>query len=115
MKKKAVNPYVIEAIAMLERTLNFGHTGNASVLIRKLMGPARLSMGCLTDGLPCIADTFIRHQSIKIKDLQVVSDNWPVVNRGTRQPHTASKRVLQLTYGDKFCEVCLTHTMSFLL
>ncbi|KAG9309436.1 hypothetical protein JVU11DRAFT_10690 [Chiua virens] len=98
-----VPPFVIESVAMLERTLNFAHTGNAQVLCRGLMGPAFLSLGIVNDGFPCISDNFICHGSMAMGKLVVVIDGWPV-DKKTRRPLTASRRVQQLTFGNTYYE-----------
>ena len=40
---------------MLERALNFAHTGNTRVLSRRLMDHFWLSMGIVYDGVPSIS------------------------------------------------------------
>ena len=101
---KCVSPYVIEIVAMLERVLNFAHTGNAQVLVKKLMDPAWLSLGCLLDGFPCISPNFVEHQSLGTNSVLPVITKWPINNQ-THRALTASKRVQQLTYGDVHYEV----------
>ncbi|KAF8119387.1 hypothetical protein EV363DRAFT_1199073, partial [Boletus edulis] len=51
---KTVDPYHIEFMSMLERTLNYAHTGSGKVLCSKLMLPHFLALGILHDGMPCL-------------------------------------------------------------
>lgn len=97
-ERKPINPFWIENIAMFERLLNFATTGNAQVLLRQLMDRAWLSLGCLTDGFPCISDEFIRHSSFSSDTLILGTNHWPM-DAKSRRPHIASKRVQLLTYG----------------
>ncbi|KAF8422582.1 hypothetical protein L210DRAFT_931249 [Boletus edulis BED1] len=96
---RCTTAYVIEMVAMLERVLNFGHTGNAQVLVKRLMDRAWLSLGLLMDGFPCISPDFIAYETLGTKTVIPVKNKWPV-DPCTRRPLTASKRVQQLTYGD---------------
>lgn len=43
----------VELCSVVERALNFMHTGNASVLLTRLMSPLWTSQGLLIDGWPC--------------------------------------------------------------
>ena len=83
---------------MLERTLNYAHTGSARVLTRALMDRAWLGLSVLNDGLPCIADTFIPAGSLSAGIVTVQRDRWPI-HPITRLPLTASQRSQELTYG----------------
>ncbi|KAG2355766.1 hypothetical protein BDR07DRAFT_1381286 [Suillus spraguei] len=75
IKENAVlDPRVIEVMSMLERALNYAHTGNARVLCRQLMDRAWISL-----------DSFIAHGSL--------------VGGKTRRPLTSSRRSQELTYG----------------
>ncbi|KAH0825814.1 hypothetical protein J3R83DRAFT_2257 [Lanmaoa asiatica] len=110
----SINQYAVEIAAMFERVLNFAHTGNAKVLIRTLMDRSWLSLGCIADGLPCISDNFTVHQPLDSKEFQLVTDKWPIGGE-TRRPLIASKRVQQLTYGQKHYDVRSSLLLSILL
>ncbi|KAG2029409.1 hypothetical protein BDR03DRAFT_1018433 [Suillus americanus] len=93
-----LDPCVIEVMSMLERALNYAHTGNAQVLCRRLMDRAWISLGLIHDGLPCISDAFISNASLVINKVVIRQDEWPV-DRQTRRPLTSSRRSQELTYG----------------
>lgn len=101
-----IDPCVIEVLSMLERTLNYAHTGNAAVLCKKLMDRSWLSLGLIKDGFPCLSDAFLAHGGLLLGELTVHSTGWPI-DLKTHRPLTSSKRSQQLTYGDAFYEVCL--------
>lgn len=103
---KVVEPCTIEFVSMLERTLNYAHTGNAAVLTKKLMDRAWLSLGLLIDGFPALSDAFIAHNALFAGQIAVRQDYWPV-DRSTRRPLTSSQRCQELTYGPEYFEVCL--------
>jgi hypothetical protein len=92
---------------MLERTLNYAHTGNAKVLCTKLMDRSWLSLGLLNDGFPSISDAFIAHGALTTGSLILRCANWPV-DSTTRTPLTSSRRSQQLTYGNAHYEVNLS-------
>ncbi|KAI9456721.1 hypothetical protein HD554DRAFT_2177974 [Boletus coccyginus] len=113
-----VKPYIVELVAMLERVLNFAHTGNAQVLVRGLMDRAWLSLGCLIDGCPCVSDDFIGHQSLGTNRIVYHTSHWPV-DPSTHLPLMASKRVLELTYGHRYyrcyqSKFAIEHAVNYL-
>ncbi|KAG6370252.1 hypothetical protein JVT61DRAFT_12196 [Boletus reticuloceps] len=93
-----VDPCILETMAMLERTLNYGHTGNTRVLTKTLMNQMWLGLSVVQDGLPCIADWFISSAAMSAGMITIQKDRWPVHAR-TRLPLTASQRCQELTYG----------------
>jgi len=105
------DPCVIETIAMLERSLNYGHTGSARVLTRKIMDRAWLSMSVIHDGLPCISPMFIRPASLSTGLITVQSDKWPV-DRSSHRPLTASKRTQEITWGESHYQVSIDILLS---
>ncbi|KAG6369061.1 hypothetical protein JVT61DRAFT_1888 [Boletus reticuloceps] len=94
----AVDPFELEMIAMLERTLNYAHTGSGRVLTRTLMDRAWLSLSLVNDGLPCISNTFIQAGSLSSGLINIHREKWPV-HPVTQIPLTASQRSQELTYG----------------
>ncbi|KAH7917084.1 hypothetical protein BV22DRAFT_1052696, partial [Leucogyrophana mollusca] len=96
--KQKVPPYMVETISMLERTLNFGHTGNARVLTRGTMEPAWLSMSLLQDGLPSISPMFALGAADQ-PTIKVRERHWPIES-ATGLPRLASQRSQILTYGN---------------
>ncbi|KAF8122097.1 hypothetical protein EV363DRAFT_1405218 [Boletus edulis] len=93
-----VDPFELETIAMLERALNYAHTGSARVLTRRLMDRAWLSLSVMQDGLPCISNSFIQAGSLSSGLISIWREKWPV-HPVTRMPLTASQRSQELTYG----------------
>ncbi|KAI6038204.1 hypothetical protein EDC04DRAFT_2896712 [Pisolithus marmoratus] len=64
--KRNIDACTVEVMLMLERTLNFAHTGNAAVLSTRLMDRAWLSLRLLSDGFPALSDTFIAHGALSM-------------------------------------------------
>lgn len=104
-----VNPFELETMAMLERTLNYAHTGSARVLTRTLMDRAWLSISVVKDGLPCISNTFIQPGSLASGMVSIRQDTWPV-HPGTQMPLTSSQRSQELTYGKPHYAVRQSHS-----
>ena len=73
-----VDPFDLETVAMLERVLNYAHTGSARVLTRALMDRAWLSLSVVNDGLPCISPSFIQPGALTSGLIHVRRDKWPV-------------------------------------
>lgn len=106
----AVDPCILETLAVLERTLNYGHTGSTRVLTTTLMNRMWLGLSVVRDGLPCIADWFISSGAMSAGMITIQKDMWPVHNR-TRVPLTASQRCQELTYGKGHYAVSRTTTI----
>ncbi|KAI0258467.1 hypothetical protein BC834DRAFT_975126 [Gloeopeniophorella convolvens] len=89
------NFYDIELLAMLERALNFCHTGSPKVLTRTSMNHLWLSLGITTTGFPSLNPT------VAAGIQQMSYFDWPLDLR-TRMPLTASSRSIAYTYGRVF-------------
>lgn len=105
----AVDPFELETVSMLERALNYAHTGSARVLTRSLMDRAWLSLSVVNDGLPCISSSFIRAGSLSSGLIAIRCENWPV-HPITLVPLTASQRSQELTYGKSHFSVSRRHS-----
>lgn len=112
-----VDPPVLEMVAMLERALNYAHTGNAKVLTKKLMDRSWLSLSVIKDGMPCISHHFISSGSMSTSLITVKSDKWPV-DSVVHCPLTASRRTQLLTWGEshyQVCACCLSYKLHILV
>ncbi|KAG2030241.1 hypothetical protein BDR03DRAFT_1017336 [Suillus americanus] len=113
-----IDPCVIEFTSMIERALNFSHTGNARVLSRRLMDRAWISLSIIHDGLPSISDTFVAYGSLKTGKLVIRQESWPV-DQETWRPLTSSRRTQELTYSKEHYEAyearfTIRHAINFL-
>ncbi|KAF8441791.1 hypothetical protein L210DRAFT_3645009 [Boletus edulis BED1] len=93
-----VDPFELETISMLERSLNYAHTGSGRVLTKTLMDRAWLSLSVVNDGLPCLANSFIQAVSLTTGIVTIRREKWPV-HPVTQIPLTASQRSQEITYG----------------
>ncbi|KAI6038238.1 hypothetical protein EDC04DRAFT_3090907 [Pisolithus marmoratus] len=101
--KRSIDTCMIKVMSMLERTLNFTHTGNAVVLSTRLMDQAWLLLGLLSDRFPALSDMFIAHRALSMGQVTVRQHEWPV-EAETWQPMTSLKQAQQLTYGEAHYE-----------
>ncbi|KIJ57738.1 hypothetical protein HYDPIDRAFT_44798 [Hydnomerulius pinastri MD-312] len=113
-----VSPYNIEFMAMLERTLNYGHTGSGRVLSRRLMDRAFMSLGIVHDGFPCINSAYISFGDLSSRKVLVNTAQWPM-NTSTMRPLTCSKRAQELTYDEKHYQkyealFTIRHSISYM-
>ena len=99
---------------MLERALNYAHTGSARVLTRSLMDRAWLSLSVVSDGLPCISNSFIQAGSLSSGLVTIRREKWPV-HPVTRIPLTASQRSQEMTYGKPHYSVSVIIVVVILL
>ncbi|KAF8545690.1 hypothetical protein OG21DRAFT_1528317, partial [Imleria badia] len=88
----------VEVMSMLERTLNYAHTGSARVLCRKLMLPSFLSLRIIHDGMPSLNKRLLSYPGITSNKVEIDTTWWPR-HPSTRHPLMGSKRVQELTYG----------------
>ena len=99
-KEVPPSPYWVEIMAVLERVLNYAHTGNARVLSRALLGPMWPYYSLPDTGFPA----FSRLLTITPDAAQVNVVNWPR-DEDTKVPATASSRSALLTYGKALADV----------
>jgi len=109
-----VDPFELETMAMLERALNYAHTGSACVLTRTLMDRAWLGLSVVNDGLPCISSSFIHGGSLSSGLITIRREKWPV-HPVTQIPLTASQRSQELTYGKPHYSVSVVLFPYFLI
>ena len=90
------NPSLVELTAVVERSINYMHTGNAAVISTSVMNPLWIGLSVIYDGLPCFNGTIlnIRNPSHGIVNF----GQWPFDERNQR-PKTASKSGLLHNYG----------------
>ncbi len=99
------NPYMVELLSMLERALNYGHTGSTRVLSRQLMDYTWISLGCVYDGFPTLSRKLVAFEHLTDRRFLIPEASWPR-DRATRRPLTSTRGVLEKTYGPEFYSVC---------
>ena len=77
----------VELCSVVERALNFMHTGNTAVLLTRLMSPLWTSQGLLKDGWPCFNRELVRFGSAQRIEWKI--KQWPFDKR-TRKPISAA-------------------------
>lgn len=101
-KKKYKHVIMIEVCSVLERALNFMHTGNTAVIATTVMNPLWIGRAILKDGFPCLNPGIIK---LTNKRYIVVEEQlWPY-NGALHRPHSSSKRSQTLTYGESHFNV----------
>lgn len=105
--RSAISPYDIEFMAMLERTLNYGHTGSSKVIPQKLMNRALLALGIIHDGFPTISDAYLSFGDLSHKRVLVHTSQWPQ-NSSTMRPLMCSQRSQERTYDERHYQVSAT-------
>lgn len=101
-KNVAPNPYHIELMAICERVYNYGCTGNARVLPKKLMDKTWTSLALVEQGFPMLWPGLSFGADSKSP---IVHDaDWPV-HPVTRYPLVASQRVQEFNFGKSQWEV----------
>ena len=100
-----ISPHDVELMSMLERTLNYAHTGSGRVLTRTLMDRSFLSLGIINDGFPVINMDFMDFNQIVYRKVVVLTDHWPV-DKQTKAPLICSRRCQHLTYSEGYAQVC---------
>ena len=90
-------PQWIEIMSILERTINFCHTGNAICLSNKLMRDSFTTRAILNGHLPLLAGA-IQFSIVNSLTPTVALGDWPVDDKG--DPLAISRRATQITYSD---------------
>jgi hypothetical protein len=95
LEGKPVNPLNVELCAVLERALNFMHSGNIKVIVPTIMNPMWISKALIQDGMPCLNPSIVRFYS----------DSWELCMKEikyhmfARNPSSAAKCVILYNYG----------------
>ena len=97
------DPQWIEFMAVLERCLNFCHTGNAICLSQGLMRRTSTTNALLEGYMPIFLGVLCIGSQSNIAPI-IRLESWPTDKNGF--PLVASKRAQTLTYGDAHWQVC---------
>ena len=96
-EKKYTHALMVDFCSVLERALNYMHTGNTAVIATSVMNPMWIGRALLKDGFPCLNSNIV--QIISSKHIVIDGRQWPY-NDKLHRPHTSSKRAQLLTYGE---------------
>ncbi|KAH9845988.1 hypothetical protein C2E23DRAFT_745123 [Lenzites betulinus] len=92
------NPVDLELIAILERLVNFAHTGAMKVLTTGVMDRLWPSRAIVDHGFPCFSPAlFLGGDNGLLPSVDL--NDWPI-HSITGYPLVASKRALEITYGN---------------
>ncbi|KII82869.1 hypothetical protein PLICRDRAFT_33197 [Plicaturopsis crispa FD-325 SS-3] len=97
VNKKPISPYIVEALAIQERNVNFCFTGNGKVFSTSLQNPLWSSRGAMEDGWPCLSPVIV----FVVGEFLIIIikfKHWPK-SKKTGMPLTASDRTCILTWG----------------
>jgi hypothetical protein len=95
LQNEPVNPLNVELCAVLERALNFMHSGNIKVIAPTIMNPMWIGKALIQDGMPCLNPSIVRF----------FSDSWEICMKDminhtfARNPSSAAKCVILYNYG----------------
>jgi hypothetical protein len=102
-KGEMINPFNVELCAVLERALNYIHSGNTKVIATSIMNPMWIGRALIQDGLPSLNETFVKLFSAS---WQVQGACLPCDNRnGT--PKSAAAAVILFNYDRDVYNVSL--------
>jgi hypothetical protein len=102
---KRTNPEVLELCAILERTLNYAHTGSVRVIATKIMNPLWVGKALVHDGLPCFSPEVLFNHDDNFQGMRLLMSAWPDSNGG---PIALASRAAQLhSYGHQHLMVSL--------
>ena len=92
---RQVNPLNVELCAILERALNYLHSGNTKVIATSIMNPLWIGKALIEDGLPSLNPNVVRFSATS---WEVNGEHWPT-HRATGTPLSAAKCVILFNYG----------------
>ena len=105
-KGRPVNPLNVELCAVLERALNYMHSGNTKVIATSVMNPLWIGKALLEDGLPCLNPKMVRFHATT---WEVRGEYWPY-DRSTGIPKSAAKCVFDTNYSGAIYNVSTTYS-----
>ncbi|EKM74525.1 hypothetical protein AGABI1DRAFT_133148 [Agaricus bisporus var. burnettii JB137-S8] len=78
---------MVELCSVIERALNYMHTGNAAVIATSVMAPLWIGKALITDGLPCFYPECVAFNG---GSFEISPEYWPFASESTR-PLSSSK------------------------
>jgi hypothetical protein len=108
-----IDPLWVELCGVLERALNYMHTGNAKVLATTVMRPLWISQALVQHGLPALSP-IIRPGTSMTDAITVLAPDWPT-NPANLQPYSAANRAQIYTYGPRLASVSCIYLSSIQL
>ncbi len=103
-----VNPVNVELCAILERALNYMHSGNTKVIATSIMNPMWIGRALLHDGLPCLNDVMVKFIP---SSWEVLSEHLPY-NKATGTPLSAARSVIIYNYDEIVYGVSISQILS---
>ena len=98
---------MVELCCIVERALNYMHTGNTAVLLTRIMNPLWTSQGLLKDGWPCFNSHLVRIGDGQQLEWQI--KQWPFDGR-TCKPTSAAYASQAFYYSAEHARV-RSHTL----
>ncbi len=95
--------FITELISIVERALNYAHTGNAKVLCRPLMDPFWVSLGIIYDGFPSLSSLAVIEYGGAVS---IRKSAWPEFKKSSK-PYSGSFAAIKFHYGEEFAFVSL--------
>ena len=93
---ETVNPLNVELCAVLERALNFIHSGNMKVITPTTMNKLWIGQSLIQDGLPCLNPHLIRF--VGSSSWEVLGEQWPW-SPISGMPMSSAQCVVEHNYG----------------
>jgi hypothetical protein len=101
------SPYLVEIIALLERTLAYAYTGSAKVLSRALMDPLYTSRSLIQQGFPTINKAIVSMETSRTTQENVVvisQQGWPLAS-DRKSPAMCSTACQKMYYSSTMSHV----------
>lgn len=93
---------MVEFCSVIERALNFMHTGNTAVIATSVMNPLWIGLALVKDGFPCLNAQIAR--LVDGKHVEIKAGRWPL-SRLLHQPQSSSRRSQLFNYGESHFNV----------
>lgn len=103
-KNKFDHTLLVEFCSVVERGINYMHTGNTAVIATTVMNPLWIGRALVKDGFPSLNSDFVDIANPEY--IQIKGDQWPF-NKRLHRPHSSSQRSHLLTYGESHFNVSL--------
>ncbi|TCD63806.1 hypothetical protein EIP91_004928 [Steccherinum ochraceum] len=95
--------YWVEMISVLERCMNYAHTGHGKVISLPLMGPLYTAASLLDTGFPYVGQVLlIDTNTMNELSVDIKFEKWPRRVGRAHAPCSASDKAIRLTYGARF-------------
>lgn len=94
---RSPDPVLVDLCSVIERGINYMHTGNAAVIATSVMNPLWIGQALIQDGIPCLNPKVVN--TLMATYITICHEHWPY-DETFNLPKCSSRKAQVTTYGE---------------